>query len=289
MTPGIYPDLDIDKYHRSEGISKTGLCLLAKAPAVYLYAKEHRDDAPESKALMIGKGLHAAMEGTFGDLYAIGPDAARNTKAWKEFEEKHSRKICLKPDEADPILGMKAAVDAYAPAQRLLSEPGRFEVSYYWIDEATGLLCKCRPDWITADQRTIIDFKTARDATHERFQRAAYDLHYFVSAALTLEGVHKTTGILPERYIFLTIQSTAPHLVAAYEATADEIELGREFIRRNLSLLKRCQDNGTWPGLPEEILPLGLPRWVRVQPDESACTSDDLIAELEEEFSHAIS
>lgn len=314
MQPGIYPDLDIAAYHRNrslelDGASKTSLCLLAESPRTFKYAMDRRradeldvtsesQDEPAkskrvtgggSRALRLGSGLHAAMEGMFHDIYAIGPDVARNTKVWKEFEASHPGKICLKPDEAEPILAMKAAVDGYGPAREILSMPGRFEVSYYWIDEETGILCKCRPDWISADQKTIVDFKTARDATHAKFQRAAYDLHYFVSAALTIEGVRRVTGILPARYVFLTIQSSAPHLVAAYEATAEEIELGSEFVRRHLTLLKDCQTSGNWPGLPEEVRPLGLPRWAEkaARAPETASQQEDLIDILEREFSDA--
>lgn len=279
MQLGTYPDLSIARYHGSDGESKTRICQMDEAPAIYRWARDH-GSSKETKALRLGTALHDAMEGTFYQRYAIGPDAARNTKIWKEFEAAHPGKICLKPDEAEPVLQMQAAINRYRPAALLLARQGRFEVSYYWVDPATGLLCKCRPDWISADQLTIIDFKTARDVRHAKFQDAAYKLHYFVSAALTMEGVFQTTGIMPEHYIFLCVQPTAPHLVAAYEATADEIALGREFISRNLFLLKRCLETGEWPGLPEEIRPLGLPR--RAQYEVHEDTTEYEIAETQE-------
>jgi exodeoxyribonuclease VIII len=156
----------------------------------------------------------------------------------------------------------------YGPAREALGKPGRFEVSYYWVDRETSRLCKCRPDWISADQLTIIDFKTAADATEEGFPRSAARLHYHVSAAMTVDGVHATTGIQPQRYIFLAIEPHAPYLTAAYEATEDDLAEGREFIRRNLSLLKSCEENGLWPGLPDEIRPLDVRRYMRRSRDE---------------------
>jgi exodeoxyribonuclease VIII len=291
---GIYPTLSIEAYHRSLGISKTGLTKLAEAAAVYRYALDHRDDESESKPLRIGKAFHCKMEGTFEHLYIKGPDVARNAKAWKEFEDSHPNRICLQPDEVEAVENMKKAVDAYGPAQKILSQPGRNEVSFYWIDPRTGCLCKCRPDWVSADLKTVVDFKTARDVSHNGFQRDAYDHHYFVSAAMTIDGIYRTTGIKPERYIFLAVRSTPVHLVATYDATADEIALGRAFIRRNLALLRRCQASGTWPGLPEEILPLGLPRFAP-KPDaedyeiDEPAADDDLIAELEKEFENVAS
>ncbi|MDQ3230813.1 MAG: PD-(D/E)XK nuclease-like domain-containing protein [Pseudobdellovibrionaceae bacterium] len=287
MELGIYHDRSIEWYHGSDGESKTRLCQIDEAPAVYRWARDH-GSSKETKSLRLGTALHTAMEGTFFQIYAIGPDAARNTKVWKEFEAAHQGKICLKPDEAEPVLQMRAAILRHRPGAELLTRPGRFEVSYFWVDPATGLLCKCRPDWISANQLTIIDFKTARDVSHAKFQKAAYDLHYFVSAAMTMEGVFQTTGILPERYIFLCVQPTAPFLVAAYEATADEIALGREFVSRNLTLLKYCLETGEWPGLPEEIRPLGLPRHAP-KPGYAPDPKADLIHQLEREFSDVAS
>jgi exodeoxyribonuclease VIII len=169
---------------------------------------------------------------------------------------------------------MRESMYEYGPAREALEKPGRFEVSYYWIDRETSRLCKCRPDWISADQLTIVDFKTAADATEEGFPRSAARLHYHVSAAMTVDGVHATTGILPERYIFLAIEPHAPYLTAAYEATADDLADGREFIRRNLSLLKWCEETGNWPGLREEIRPLDVRRFMRRPRDEDESGSD---------------
>lgn len=307
MRPGIYPDLGITDYHRPIGYSKTSLALLAESPRTYRHAMEQRNDkvagvnltegteeasaAPTNpnRSLRLGNALHAAMEGTFEQIYAVGPAAVRNTKVWKEFEAQNKHRICLKPDEAEPVLAMRDAIRAYAPAREILEQPGRYEVSFYWEDLVTGLLLKCRPDWISADLKTVVDFKTARNVSHDKFQKAAYDLHYFVSAALTLDGIYQTTGIKPDRYVFICVHTKAPHLVAAYVATAEEIELGRDFVRTNLSLLKTCLDTDQWPGLPEEIRPLGLPRFAkRGELSHVESDDDDLIEELENDFNDAI-
>ncbi len=216
------------------------------------------------------------MEGAFEDECRVGPDVKdKRQKEWKEFVKAHPNKICVTPEEAAQVMSMREALLQYGPAREILGQPGRFEVSYYWIDEAMGLLCKCRPDWISANQLTIIDFKTCQDATEAAFVRAAERYHYHVSAAMTMDGVFAATGIRPDRYIFLAIEPQSPHLTAAYEATEDDIELGREFIRRSLSTLKRCQLNGTWPGLPEEIRALDIQRYARRYRDEDVALDEE--------------
>ncbi|HYX32611.1 MAG TPA: hypothetical protein VE954_05825 [Oligoflexus sp.] len=86
---GIHKDLDIDDYHNSDGISKTGLCILDIAPKAY-QEFVHGNRRPDTKALRIGKAFHAMLDGTFDANYAIGPEVkSRSEKAWKAFEAEH--------------------------------------------------------------------------------------------------------------------------------------------------------------------------------------------------------
>jgi exodeoxyribonuclease VIII len=277
VKPGIYPDLEIKKYHLSSGISKTGLCMLNRSAKTYRDFIDNPGKSKQTKSLHTGSIFHIAMEGAFDEECRVGPEVIdRRSREWKDFVKAHPGKICVTPEEARQVVAMREAMYGYGPAREALGKPGRFEVSYYWVDRETSRLCKCRPDWISADQLTIIDFKTAADATEEGFPRSAARLHYHVSAAMTVDGVHATTGIKPQRYIFLAIEPHAPYLTAAYEATEDDLAEGCEFIRRNLSLLKQCEATGNWPGLKEEIRPLDVRRFMRRprEEDESGADSE---------------
>jgi exodeoxyribonuclease VIII len=279
MKPGIYPDLEIKKYHLSPGISKTGLCKLNRSAKTYRDFIDNSGKSKQTKSLHTGSIFHITMEGAFEEECRVGPEVIdRRSREWKEFVKAHPGKICVTPEEARQVLAMRQSMYEYGPAGDNLSKPGRFEVSYYWIDQESKILCKCRPDWISANHLTIVDFKTAADATEEGFLRSAGRLHYHVSAAMTVDGVHATTGVQPERYIFLAIEPHSPYLTAAYEATEDDLAEGREFIRRNLSLLKRCEENGVWPGLPGEIRPLGVRRYMRRPKDEDENGTDNVDA-----------
>lgn len=89
LAPGIHRDLDIDDYHNSDGISKTGLCILDIAPKAYqAFVSGHR--RADTRSLRIGKAFHAILDGTFDQKYAIGPEVkSRGEKAWKDFEAGH--------------------------------------------------------------------------------------------------------------------------------------------------------------------------------------------------------
>ncbi len=262
--PGsVYQDLSSADYHSSPGISKTGLCRIARAPSVFRDALDN-PKSKSTKSLVTGSVFHIAMEGAFERDCAVGPEVKdKRQKEWKDFVQAHPDKFCVTPGEAEAVRAMREAMLSFGPARDILSEPGNFEVSYYWEDQETGLLCKCRPDWISENNLTITDFKTAQDVTEAAFVRAADRYHYHASAAMTMDGIHRTTGIKPLRYIFLAIEPQSPHLVAAYDATADDIARGRAFVRRSLTTLRQCIETGNWPGLPEEIRPLDVGRFSR--------------------------
>jgi exodeoxyribonuclease VIII len=260
--PGVYPDLPNSVYHASAGISKTGLCRLDRAPIVYRDAIDNPGESRKTRSLVTGSVFHMAMEGAFERECAIGPEVKdKRQKEWKDFVRDNAGKICLTPGEARDVFRMRESLLSYGPAHEILAQPGQFECSFYWNDPGTRELCKCRPDWISENLLTIIDFKTCQDATEAAFVRAAERYHYHVSAAMTMDGIREATGIQPLRYIFLAIEPQSPYLTAAYEATADDIERGRFLIRRNHATFRRCIDSGTWPGLPEEVRPLNAHRW----------------------------
>ncbi len=271
LSEGVYPSLTIEDYHRDDlAVSKTRLTLMDKAPALFLHARTSEDPKSESKSLKIGRAFHAMLDKSFDDSFLIGPDVAtRADKTWKAFEAQNPDKTILKPSEYAEAAAMAGMILSKPEFGEVLGGEGRFEQTYVWRDSETNLLCKCRPDFITADNLTVVDFKSAVDASHYAFQYAAWKFHYYVSAAFTFEGVHASTGVMPTRYLFFVVQSSAPYLVAGYEVTAEELSEGREFLRRNLGRLKECYETGDWPGLPPEIRPLGLPSF-RVKKDTSA-------------------
>jgi exodeoxyribonuclease VIII len=250
----------MEDYHADDALSKTGIVAAAIAPAVYYQAKVLGQGKKDSQSMKMGRLFHAIMDGSFPQIAVKGPAVkSRAEAAWKAFERENEGKVCLKPEEWDSLQRMASATRSFPPARDVLERGGRYEVSFYWLDDLTDLECKCRPDFITDDYSTVVDFKTTVDPGHWAFREAAYRYHYYVSAAHTLAGVKACTGVEPERYLFVAQQSESPWLTAVYQATADEIKLGQDLIKRTLQTIKECKTTNVWPGLPIEVMPLGLP------------------------------
>src|ERR1700685_1995202 len=69
MQPGAYPDLPINDYHSSDGLSNSGVSLIRKCPFKYYYeylSDQRPQDEESTKALIIGQAVHtAALEPDF--------------------------------------------------------------------------------------------------------------------------------------------------------------------------------------------------------------------------------
>ena len=264
MNPGRYPDINIHDYHSGPGISKSGLDRIARSPKHYqsslTASREQTDD------FLFGSIVHTLVlePDKFADEYIVAPKCDRRTKAgkdtWAAFEAESNGREVVKEDI---YTHARAAADEVLkhPKVGLLLESGTVEESFYWRDAAEGVLCRCRPDFLHANCDYIVDLKTTRDASRLAFGSSAAKFRYHVQAAFYLAGVEAVTGIKPEGFLFVTVEKEPPYAVAVYEADPDFIAVGHELMRRDLRAYAECFFSGEWPGYPEVITPLVLPRW----------------------------
>ncbi|URN11311.1 PD-(D/E)XK nuclease-like domain-containing protein [Streptomyces radiopugnans] len=68
---------------------------------------------------------------------------------------------------------------------------GIAERSIYWTDPATGVRCRCRPDWLrTLPGLTLcVDYKTCRDASPEAIAKAIRDHAYHQQDPWYIDGI----------------------------------------------------------------------------------------------------
>jgi exodeoxyribonuclease VIII len=245
-----------EQYHNGPEHSNSGLTVLHdKTPAHYdLYRNGLLKKTTPS--LDLGTDVHAVLlEPERFDLeYAVGPDARRNSKEWKEFEAENEGKRLLKQAEYDLLLSVKKRIfSSCRVAQWIMQQPGDTEVSVFWTDEATGLPCRCRPDKLIRynSKNLIIDIKTCRDASPEGFEKSIRSYGYARNDAFYRRGLIAATGE-PAEYLILAIEK--PSMIAAvYEIEReDQIEAGIE-INTLLATIKECEESGSWPGYSDEI------------------------------------
>lgn len=274
-TPAVF-ELENDAYHNSAGLSSSGLKLFSRSPAHYWqrYVNPQRTPQKETPALILGNQIHAAVlepDKYFQTYYPLPEKFNRATKAGKmeyEFHEavaqKENRQL-ISAESHEICQGIAQALYDNPAADFLFSMNGDVEKSFYWTDSATGVLCKIRPDKWLPDATTILDLKSCEDASYGAFQRTIENYKYHISAAFYRRGIKAVTGDDVSSFIWAAYEKEAPYCAAFYSADYEMLALADLWIDNMLEEYADCLDRDDWPGYPEKVQPMSLPRWSKVR------------------------
>ena len=289
MQPGIYSDISNEDYHSGAGISKSGLDLIRKSPMHFKARIDAPSDREPTAAQMIGTAFHSLLlePQVFAQSYVVEPENAprkptsvqRNAKKpspetieaisfWDKFESENAGKSVLGQDANEQLLAMAHSVNRHPAAHALLTgAPGVAELSCYWNDPTTGVLCRCRPDYWRTDG-IIVDVKTTEDASPEGFAKSLVNWRYHVQAPFYLDGLAEcikqsgeTELVIPNTFVFLCVEKKPPYAVAVYLLDAESFELGRIEYRQDLKTYAECIEHEKWPGYGDTIQKIGVPQW----------------------------
>jgi hypothetical protein len=217
-------------------------------------------------ALRFGNAIHCAVlePERFAREYVIAPDFGdcrkRDNKLARDaWRRENARATVLRNADGLATLGMIRSVVAH-PLVAALFEGGVEEATLRWDDEPTGLACKGRVDLYRQDLATAIDVKSTTDASPSAFRRDLWTYGYYRQDAFYRAGF-RALGAPVDHFVFVCVEKSPPHAVALYAIDADALERGT---RDNDVLLARLADHvarDEWPGYPESIQTLQLPRW----------------------------
>ena len=259
--PGFYR-ISNEEYHAYPALNKSGMVHLDKSPSHYKWNKDNPE--PPTPAKQTGSALHLAVfePDEYKKQVAVAPVVDKRTKigkaAFADFERKAEGKIIISGKDESVIKNMKDAVLRNSTASTLLAD-GIAELSGFWVHE-TGVMCKCRPDWITGD-KIVVDLKSCLDASYKGFQKAAANFLYHWQAAFYLDGLTALTGEEHLVFCFICVEKTAPYGVAVYQLDRASIGAARSQIAPIINQYAICKAKDYWPGYVDEIQQLALPRW----------------------------
>jgi exodeoxyribonuclease VIII len=201
-----------------------------------------------------------SMQAMAAVLRAHGQDVVLLDDLRAEWLKNNGHRTIVEREEWTDIHAMRDAAMAHKAAGFFLRKPGRAEVSIYWTDEVTGLLCRCRPDFWT-DDNIVVDLKTTEDASPDEFARSVAKWRYHVQDPFYRDGITAATGKLPRAFVFIATEKSKPHATAVYALTAQDIELGRMEYRKDLNAYAEAMRTDTWPAYAEDVQPLSVPGW----------------------------
>ncbi|GAA4400483.1 PD-(D/E)XK nuclease-like domain-containing protein [Quisquiliibacterium transsilvanicum] len=271
IAPGLHRDMPAEQYHAIQAMSAGGLKRMRKSPA-HFYGMQLDPSRPASgdptPAMKNGTLVHCCIfePDAVKGRYVVRPDGLSfSTKDGKAWRDAQSLEI-IDGDQLASARAQAAALRALPDLEPLLAD-GYGEASAFWIDEATGELCKCRPDWVSpaGDGVILVDGKTCQDASPDGFGRAIWNMDYWLQAAWYSDGFEAATGLRVHGFVFGAVESTWPHAAAAYMLSDDVLDAARRENRRLLNLYAECKRTGVWPGYAPGISLIQLPAWAQRQ------------------------
>lgn len=262
---GVYADIPNDAYHAGPGISKSGLWTIHTAtPAHYKFPPEREETSATTAAKDMGHACHVAIlePESFEAQIMRGP-ADRRGNNWKDAqaEANNTKRTLLTLSDYDTVLAIRDACHANARIYSILTTGKReIEHSGYWIDEATGQLCRCRPDLYRADLGVIVDLKSTASAHPDAFARSVINYGYHAQEAHYSDG-YRALGRQVEGFLFLAWEKKSPLAFALYELPPSIVDEGRAIIRKALTTYDECARSDRWPAYGEEVQELSFKRW----------------------------
>jgi len=259
--PGIYPDMDIDVYHSSPGISSSGINLILDCPAKYHYQyilgnKKSNDD------FVIGSAVHVLILEplTFEDRFFIyEKDRLPGTEdAKKALQLEAGGKMIIKRSDLEIVYGMVNSAKKHRIWSTL--ENIRVEHSLFWHGGVFDTPLRARPDLIS--NQMIIDIKTTKNI--DGFDRSVFNFGNHRQAAMQIDGVYALTRKLMPFGWFL-IEKEPPYLTACFYANDDDVEQGRREYLEGACKFSECMLFDDWPGYPEDFQEIRLPRYARTE------------------------
>lgn len=268
--------MDETEYSKAAGVRWTHLRAMSISPAHYQASVASGGDE-DTKSMRMGRAIDCALlePDRYDDLWVTYPGDRRGN-AWKDFEAKNAHREILNASESAYVVSCVAALKRSPLAMAFLK--GATQRLITWVDDATGIRCKARPDVIIGptSSSTLTDLKTARDITPRAFAGAAARLGYHGQLAFYSDGLAAAGYRLKSEPIIVAVETSRPWDVVCYELGQPSLAAGRALYQRLLLQVLECEAKygpattqsqtfdppRAWPGRsPDRVLTLDIPDW----------------------------
>lgn len=262
---GVVHGLSFEDYLTVDAMSQSALKEMAKSPWHYA----NRVEVKQTRPMLNGSLVHCARlePDALSQRYVIVPEEApkRPTEAqwnakkpndssraamewWTAWGEEAAGRTVI---EAKDYMVTQLQLDALNANVQIAEDmsDGHSEVSVFWIDTATGVYCKARPDYVRSATNgdILTDLKSVMDESPRGFGRAAARLKYHIQRAHYVSGWQIATGRKVVAFSFAAVTNAPPVLAMPYLLPDDWAQQGEEERAQLLALYAECKRTDTWP------------------------------------------
>lgn len=288
QAPCAIRGMPIDVYHSHPALSESGLKTLLDCPARYYYKYLSGNyEYKEKPSFKIGKACHKyILEGQkeFEKEYWHNPFSdLTKTEIVRILQDKfkydctiskyplcdlmdmlltsegiEQKAIHLNKNELNQVIGTARAIKNDKKAYNAFHQKGESEVSLFWIDEETGLMLKCRPDFLPSNHLLVPDYKTCQSVNPEVFYGDFIKYGYHIEAAMYMDGIFAVFGDEVETFFFVAQEKEPPYITQVYVPDSGIINYGHKAVRLGIEKFIECQQKGFWGSYSEDVIEMTL-------------------------------
>jgi len=183
-------------------------------------------------------------------IKALNPNAIFADEIFAKWNADNS-KIRVTRQQLELGTAIQQAVFNHPEAGQIVNHETRaVEVSYYGMDEDTGLETRVRPDLeityggvrVGFDLKTVSLGRIKQEALRAKLHRTIIDMDYHVSASMYCD-----TADLDQFFWIFVNKDEGYHWIAIVEASPEELELGQLEYKKTLKDIRQAMDTGIWP------------------------------------------
>jgi hypothetical protein len=288
MKAGIYDNIDIRDYHADKSwFSASAIKRAKKSLTDFMYYQSGFYDNQNKSFLDFGNAFELALldpdgfdkmvaneADVFAEISEKHPDIKkfRATKIYEDWFNSHKKegRYILPQTGSESFETIRLMLNSCykdAAIQKLIKNV-EYQKSIYWVDEATKLQLKTRPDFCKLKTNVVVDLKTARDASPEAFSKDIVNFDYPMQAIMQIDGVIES-GLMPnvDFYYWLVVEKEPPYNAQIYEFSLEDRNWIYEEYRLILQKIKKAMESNFYPGYTDRadnkfgILKARIPLW----------------------------
>lgn len=259
VNPHDYFKQSVERGDPAFVMSRSDLCEFAHCPARWRNGYHRKDsDATEWGTLMDALVLQPHLIVVTDEWKTF---RSADAKAWRDEQVAAGRIPVLACDHVEAINAVTVLLADPDIAQLLDQSDKSVHVEAIYEDGATGLKIrvKCLLDILPFAQsefgRSIVDFKTAREAFPQVWARSVFDYQYHCQGAVYSDAYHLASVEVkehgeeaPRDFLHLIQENVAPYQVGKRLLSTEFLTLGRLEITTALRDYCQCLKTGEWPG-----------------------------------------
>ena len=300
MAAEFWTDTDAEGYRAYPALSQSGLKLYLLDPQEYFrqYVARTSPRKPATASQEFGNAVerlafYGTLDATVIPQDVLNADGHRKGAAYtawmRDAEAAHPPGTkFFKADEFETKIGpIMQAVDnlrSHAEAAKLIWGDSIKHVRIRWVDQFTGMECKCEIDLLHLSG-LIGDLKTAVSVTRSGFQRAVVNFGYYIQSFMYREALQAVANTLDQqpdsemlrscRHLLEQVADGLPLLCCwiavknkpSYHAEVYPVDdewypIAALMVRQAMAEIEAAHRTGVWQTRTHGMIaPLGVPKW----------------------------